>query len=498
MSDIAIANTKLGPEFPLYIEGSGRERVVFEAMHSVGQIKVKNAVEACGSVVHIIEGVLMPYKSFETIPSHEIEVSQFLSPPPPPPSPVPSPVPAPSPEPVPSPACHDATPSEILREHDEISTFVDFMKTFGMLDRLEVADIPITLFVPTNEAVLTAAKELGSDEENMFNDFLSERNFEVVTSILGYHIIPNDRAALADLDEDRPLLTAQGGMLFPEEAGSSSQVFIQGLGSTSKVVKGDVDGGSCLVAVHFIDAMMFPFTSGSVTLNSTLNSLKECQDELLPGVPSCDDVVRAGLCNDQGVKDGGYCMKSCGLCTTSVEASIKEDIVLESSAVSQLKSAQAKQEEQCIDLNQFLRDYKDLSIFKSILSDNIDPAVLQQENSVTFFAPNDQAFRSLLNLPEGQALSNSNQDVKMLLDYHIVEGRFGTKDLTQGNEISTLAATSFSNKALILSVDRSKDDKLVIQGIGSEAKIIINDISLCQGVLHIVDNVLLPMSHTSN
>lgn len=105
---------------------------------------------------------------------------------------------------------------------------------------------------------------------------------------------------------------------------------------------------------------------------------------------------------------------------------------------------------------------------------------LQGEGPFTVFAPTDEAFALL---PEGTIDSLLN-DIPALTDillYHVVEGRVLSADVI---ELDT--ATTVNDLELMISVN--EDGSVMI----NDAMVVVTDILATNGVIHVIDAVLLP------
>jgi uncharacterized surface protein with fasciclin (FAS1) repeats len=105
---------------------------------------------------------------------------------------------------------------------------------------------------------------------------------------------------------------------------------------------------------------------------------------------------------------------------------------------------------------------------------------LKGEGPFTVFAPTDEAFAAL---PEGtldSLLADPEGDLTQILLYHVVPGKVMAADLSDGMEAETLqgAAVTFS----------ISDEGTMI----NEANIIATDIEATNGVIHVIDAVILP------
>ena len=106
---------------------------------------------------------------------------------------------------------------------------------------------------------------------------------------------------------------------------------------------------------------------------------------------------------------------------------------------------------------------------------------LKGEGPFTVFAPTDAAFAAL---PAGtvEALLKDIPALKGILTYHVVAGRVLSSDLKTG----TIEATTVEGRKL--TVTKAADGSVTVNG----AKVASRDILTSNGVIHVVDAVLLP------
>ena len=112
---------------------------------------------------------------------------------------------------------------------------------------------------------------------------------------------------------------------------------------------------------------------------------------------------------------------------------------------------------------------------------------LKGEGPLTVFAPTDDAFAML---PEGTVESllkpENLEQLKSILLYHVVSGKLMASDVT-----SMTAAESLEGSEIAFKVDMGN-------AYANEAKIIITDIETSNGVIHVIDSVLLPPAKLSD
>jgi uncharacterized surface protein with fasciclin (FAS1) repeats len=106
---------------------------------------------------------------------------------------------------------------------------------------------------------------------------------------------------------------------------------------------------------------------------------------------------------------------------------------------------------------------------------------LTGEGPFTLFAPTDEAFAAL---PEGTVESllepeNQEQLTNILL-YHVVPGRVMSMDLTDDME----AGTALEGQSLMIDLD----DGVMV----NDASVVTADIEASNGVIHVIDSVILP------
>lgn len=108
-------------------------------------------------------------------------------------------------------------------------------------------------------------------------------------------------------------------------------------------------------------------------------------------------------------------------------------------------------------------------------------ALSNSDLSITVFAPTDEAFEAL---PEGtleELLLPENRDqLAQLLTYHVVDGKVRSTDLTSG-EVDTLTGAP-------VTVTVGEESVTI-----NEANVVTADIEASNGIIHVIDTVLLPM-----
>ncbi len=104
---------------------------------------------------------------------------------------------------------------------------------------------------------------------------------------------------------------------------------------------------------------------------------------------------------------------------------------------------------------------------------------LQGEGPFTVFAPTDEAFAQL---PKGtvEALLKDKAKLTAILTYHVVSGNVSSSDVAGMSSAKTVNGEDISIKA--------KGGKVMID----KATVIQADIAASNGVIHVIDQVLMP------
>lgn len=108
-------------------------------------------------------------------------------------------------------------------------------------------------------------------------------------------------------------------------------------------------------------------------------------------------------------------------------------------------------------------------------------ATLQGQGPFTVFAPTDDAFAKLpAGTVENLLKPENKAQLAAILKFHVVPGRLYAADLAGGQPVKTLQGASVS-----LTIDGSQPQ------IGN-AKVVAANIDAANGVIHVIDQVLLP------
>src|SRR6201986_4059970 len=111
---------------------------------------------------------------------------------------------------------------------------------------------------------------------------------------------------------------------------------------------------------------------------------------------------------------------------------------------------------------------------------------LEGKGPFTVFAPTNEAFGKLpagtvdtLVKPENKAT------LTKILTYHVVAGKLEASDLTDGKKLKTVEGDE-------LTVKRAGDKVMIIDAKGGSSTVTISNVNQSNGVIHVVDTVLMP------
>ncbi|HEY2727176.1 MAG TPA: fasciclin domain-containing protein, partial [Parafilimonas sp.] len=120
---------------------------------------------------------------------------------------------------------------------------------------------------------------------------------------------------------------------------------------------------------------------------------------------------------------------------------------------------------------------------------------LEGTGPFTVFAPTNEAFNKLPSGIVDNLLKPENKDkLTTVLTYHVIAGRIDSKTLMEWikKNNGTYTATTVQGGKLMFSMKGK--DIMVMDESGNSAKVTIKDIYQSNGVIHVVDAVLLPKS----
>jgi len=111
----------------------------------------------------------------------------------------------------------------------------------------------------------------------------------------------------------------------------------------------------------------------------------------------------------------------------------------------------------------------------------------------TVFAPTNEAFAKLPAGTVDTLLMADNKDkLVAVLTYHVVPGKLAAKDVVEAIKKGNGVAEVKTVNGGVLKLSLDGDAVIVTDAAGNKAKVTIADVFQSNGVIHVVDTVLLP------
>jgi uncharacterized surface protein with fasciclin (FAS1) repeats len=113
---------------------------------------------------------------------------------------------------------------------------------------------------------------------------------------------------------------------------------------------------------------------------------------------------------------------------------------------------------------------------------------LEGKGPFTVFAPTNAAFGKLpTGTVETLVKPESKATLTKILTYHVVAGKMNAADLTDGKKLKTVEGETLTVKA-------SGGKVMLMDAKGGSSTVTIADVNQSNGVIHVVDTVLMPAS----
>ena len=104
------------------------------------------------------------------------------------------------------------------------------------------------------------------------------------------------------------------------------------------------------------------------------------------------------------------------------------------------------------------------------------------------FAPTNAAFGKLpAGTVDNLVKPENKKTLTRILTYHVVPGKLQAADLTDGKKLRTVEGEE-------LTVKKSGDSVMIVDAKGGSATVTIPNVNQSNGVIHVVDTVLMPAS----
>jgi transforming growth factor-beta-induced protein len=399
----------------------------------------------------------------------------------------------------------------IAQSTDDVSTLAAALEAAGLVSALE-GDGPFTVFAPVNSAFA----DLGGD---VVARLLESANADLLSRILTFHVVSGAAAFSGDLSDGQTVTTLEGTELTIGVSGSGVTV------NGAAVTTADIEAENGVI--HLIDGVLVPpvdiveraiLTAETQTLvdavvagdlaatlkgdgpftvfapiEAAFEALGTDKLEVLLA-PENQALLQkiltyhviAGDVRAADLVDGGTATTVEGTEVTfdlSGETPmvnganiIATDIVTENGVIHLIDGVLTE--------NADIVDVAVLNGFDTLVSlveQQSLTATLRSDNGGdgwTVFAPTDEAFAALSSVPSGQALTD-------VLLYHVVGSTVPSSALSDGLEVTTAEGSTFT-----VNIDGST--VTITDGSGATVGVVLADVPAANGVVHVIDGVLLP------
>jgi len=113
---------------------------------------------------------------------------------------------------------------------------------------------------------------------------------------------------------------------------------------------------------------------------------------------------------------------------------------------------------------------------------------LEGKGPFTVFAPTNAAFGKLpAGTVDNLVKAENKPTLTKILTYHVVAGKYDASDLTDGKKLKTVEGEA-------LTVKRADGKIWIIDAKGDQSMVSISNVHQSNGVIHVVDTVLMPAS----
>ncbi len=340
----------------------------------------------------------------------------------------------------------------------DFTTLVDLVQAAGLEETLR-SEGPFTVFAPTDEAFAAVPAEtldaLAADPA-------------ALQSVLLYHVVPG-RLVRALISDGKEVATAQGeNVIFS---------FVDGVKKVNDATLVGKDIQASNGVIHVIDSVLLPPSMGggatAAADGDAAASEEAAAGESAAATETMTDTVSAEA--TEAMTD-----------TVSAEATEAMTDTVSAEATEAMTETVAT-EEAAAEAPAEMADIVDTAVaagsFNTLVA-AVQAAglvdALKGEGPFTVFAPTDDAFAKLPQETIDALLADPTGDLTQILLYHVVPGKVMAADLSDGLEADTLQGKPVT---FTLSDGGAKVN---------DANIIATDIETSNGVIHVIDSVILP------
>ncbi len=131
------------------------------------------------------------------------------------------------------------------------------------------------------------------------------------------------------------------------------------------------------------------------------------------------------------------------------------------------------------------------TLSEAVIAADLDD-ILDNDGPFTIFAPSDTAFEKLSkDKIEDLFLPKNKAELKNLLTYHMIAGNLTASKILRAMCRGKGVATFTTVQGNVLTASMEGIDIVLRDKFGNKAKITTADANQCNGVIHVIDNVIL-------
>ena len=356
----------------------------------------------------------------------------------------------------------------ITQDDDGFATLLSAVETAGLTSVLQ-GEGPFTVFAPNDDA----HANIPDDElEALFAD-----PDGALSDVLLYHVIP-DTYTIEELAELGEIETLQGEMLSVTQDGDTYMVN----GDTMVIKSLDATNG----IVHVLDMVLMPpsmaemddsevAASQEMTETDEMTDSEEMDDsDDMTDSEEMDDSMEM---TDSEEMDDSDEMTDSEEMDDSVEMTDSEEM---DDSDEMTETEDMGDSEPMSNLVEVALANDGFSTLVTALSEAGLVEALQGEGPFTVFAPNDDAFAKIPDDELDALLADPQGDLTDILLYHVVSGEIMSTDIEDGQTVETLQGSPITVSL--------EDGQVLI----NNAVVVQRDLRASNGVIHVVDTVLMP------
>ncbi len=414
------------------------------------------------------------------------------------------------------------TIAQIAGETPELSTLVAALGAADLASTLE-GEGPFTVFAPTNDAFRALPQEV-------FNALLKAENRDALVEILKYHVADGQLAAadvMAAIDgagDEGYTATTMGGD-FTATTMDGGVMLTDGQGNGAMVTQTDIMASNGVI--HLIDHVLIPADLDVAALTSEGMGMEEDMENMEDDMKQQGQETAQTMSTDveQAGQEAAATMNRMDMDTVSDVARTTNEAAQDIKRTAEEVGTDVSRAAQEVgnEVSETAREmtgtepasdmttrstgtYGSGNTIVDVASANGDfttlvaavqaaelAELLGSDGEFTVFAPNDAAFDKL---PEGtvSTLTQASNKEKLqgILSYHVIASKVSAADLAKAIEANNgyFRIQTISGESLIAS---TQDGNVILtDGNGGVSTVIATDVAADNGVIHVIDTVLMP------